>query len=174
MKRDKAIFFPPVAIAPQVGNEGNAPWIDPSYIPAGPMRTTGKGSLPLPGNVPSGSAAAPIGTRTEYVSDPWHQATIVSSSNTPGGTVAVNPDQVPFLLAPTTQRNLLMLRNASTGGQNILVEFGKPCTPVTVLLLVPNQIVLFDEVVSQDDLYCACDVAGGVLAFGYSTIPNPA
>lgn len=166
--------FPGVSIAPQPGNDGNSPWVDKSYIPSGPQRTTsigGKALLPMPGLVPSGNAAAPVGQSTNYVSDPWHQATIVSASNTPG--VVANADQIPFLLAPTTQRNLLMLRNASLGGQNILVEFGKPCSTVTVLLLVPNQIILFDEVVSQDDLYCACDIAGGILAFAYSTIPNP-
>lgn len=163
--------WPRVAIGPQPGNDGNAPWIDPSYIPSGPMRTTGRPSLPMPGNVPSGNAGAPVGVGTNYVSDAWHQATIVSSSVAPAA--VANADQQPFLLAPTTQRNLLMFRNASAGGQNILIEFGKPASAVSVLLLVPNQVVLFDEVVSQDDLYAACDVAGGVLAFGYSTIGNP-
>ena len=164
-------FWPPVSVIPRIGNEGNPPWDDPSYIPSGPMRTTSRPATPLPGNVPSSSASQPIDAPTSWVSDPWHQATVVSSINTPG--VVATPDQQPFLLAPITQRNLLTVRNASVGGQNVFLEFGKPASTTTVIVLVPNQILLFDAVVPQDDLYAACDIAGGVLAFGYSTISPP-
>jgi hypothetical protein len=134
------------------------------------MRTTGKAALPFPGAVPSSNSGAPAGA-TNYIADPWHAATIVSATVAPAA--IANPDPQPFLVAPVTLRNLLMIRNASTGGQNVFLEFGKPCSLATVLILVPNQILLFDTVVSQDDLYAACDVAGGVLAFGYSTIAAP-
>ena len=103
--------------------------------------------------------------------DPWHSATIVSSRVNPSIVTAADPQ--PFLSAPNTRRNLLMFRNASTGGQNVYVEFGKVASVDTVLLLVPGQVVLFDEVVSQDDLYAACDIAGGLLVYGFSTISNP-
>lgn len=163
--------WPRVALGPQVGNDGNAPWWDPDYIPSGPMRTTSRPSLPLPGDVPSNGSGQPHLAPTNWVADAWHQATIVSSQVAPSA--VANPDQQPFLLAPNTLRNMLMLRNASVGGQNMFIEFGKPASAATVLFLVPNQIVMFDEVVSQDDLYAACDVAGGLLSFGYSTINNP-
>lgn len=157
--------FPPVRLGDRL------PPPDFGYIPSNPMRTTGVASLPLPGDVPSGNAGAPIGTPTNYISDPWHSATIVSSQVAPA--IVTAPDNQPFLLGPNTMRNLLMFRNASLGGQNIFIEFGKIASAASVLVLVPNQILLFDAVVSQDDLYAACDVAGGLLSFGYSTISAP-
>ena len=157
--------FPPVRLGDRL------PPPDLNYIPTNPMRTTKFAALPMPGNVPSSNSSAPPGTPTNYICDPWHSATIVSSQVAPA--IVTAPDSQPFLLGPNTQRNLLMFRNASVGGQNIFIEFGKVASPATVLILVPNQIILFDGVVSQDDLYAACDVAGGLLSFGYSTIGNP-
>lgn len=155
---------------PPVGLGDLKPPQDLSYIPSGPMRTTGKAALPFPGSVPSNLSAPPPG-QSNFIYDPWHAATIISATVAPS--VITNPDPQPFLVAPVTMRNTLMVRNASTGGQNVFLEFGKPCSVATVLLLAPNQILLFDTVVSQDDLYAACDVAGGILAFGYSTIASP-
>ena len=156
---------------PPVGLGDLSPPQDLSYIPSGPMRTTGKASLPFPGQVPSSNGPSAAPGQTNFIADPWHSATIVSATVAPG--VVANPDPQPFLVAPVTQRNLLIVRNASAGGQNVFLEFGKPCSASTVLVLVPGQILLFDTVVSQDDLYAACDVAGGILAFGYSTIATP-
>ncbi len=147
------------------------PWRDPNYTPSSPMRETSVGSalLPMPGVVPS-VRGGPQPGETTSIDDAWHQATVVSSINLPS--VITAPDQQAFLVAPSTRRNLLMIRNASTGGQNIFLEFGKACSTDTVILLVPNQILLFDTVVPQDDLYGACDVAGGRIAYGFSTIAN--
>lgn len=157
--------MPPVRYA-----SDREPWDDQNYIPTGPMRRPldGTGSRPLPGNVPTQGSPAP-GDAT-FVNDPWHPLTIVSSAVSPG--VVTAPDPQPFLSAPNTRRNMLMFRNASTGGQNIYLEFGKVPTTDTVMLLVPGQLIYLDYGVSQDDLYAACDVAGGRLAYGYSTINN--
>ena len=156
---------------PPVGLGDLSPPQDLSYIPSTPMRTTGKAALPFPGQVPSSNAPSAAPGQTNFISDPWHSATIISATVAPG--VITNPDPQPFLVAPVTQRNTLIVRNASTAGQNVYLEFGKPCSIATVLLLAPNQILLFDDVVSQDDLYAACDAAGGILAYGYSTIGSP-
>lgn len=147
-------------------------WVDRNYIPTSPMRTTERAAalLPFPGSIPS-MTGGPAPGQSTFIDDPWHVATIVSSVILPSA--LATPDAQPFLSAPNTRRNLLMFRNTSLGGQNIYLEFGKVPTADTVLFLVPNQIILFDTVVSQDDLYAACDVAGGRLGYGFSTISNP-
>lgn len=162
----------PAAPAVDTASQAWAPWPAADYIPSSPMRTTDAPSmelLPLPGDVPT--QGSPAQGSSTFVSDPHHYATIVSSTVTPGA--VATPDPQPFLVSPNTKRNLLMMRNASTGGQNIYVEFGKVASINTVLLLAPGGILYLDEVVPQDDLYAACDVAGGILAYGYSTISNP-
>lgn len=153
--------MPPVRYASDM-----QPWEDPNYIPSGPMRETSVGSLPLPGKVPTQGSPAP--GESAFIADPWHLATVVSSAINPDVVTAPNPQ--PFLNAPSTRRNLLIARNVSTGGQNIYLEFGKLPTKDTVLMLTPGGMLYLDTVVPQDDLYAACDVAGGRLAFGYSTI----
>lgn len=164
MTRDLRSRFP--AMPPVHYSSDRAPWEDPNYIPGTPMRAPAKGSLPMPGNVPT--QGSPATGDSTFIADPWHVATIVSAAVSPA--IVTAPDTQPFLSAPNTRRNVLMLRNASTGGQNIYVEFGKVATTDTVLFLVPNQTIYLDAVVPQDDLYAAGDAAGGRLAFGYSTI----
>lgn len=163
----------PVSPFPRVQLGDLEPWSDPNYIPAGPMRTTPVGGalLPLPGSLPSNNRNPAAGA-AQNIDDFWHQATIVSSAYSP--LIVTAPDPQSFLSAPNTRRNLLMLRNASTGGQIVYVEFGKVASTDSVLALVAGQIILFDEVVSQDDLYAACDVAGARLVYGYSTISKAA
>lgn len=147
------------------------PWEDPNYIPSGPMRETPAGSvlLPMPGQVPTSRSGASPGETTS-IDDAWHQATLISGVVTPAA--VANADQQPFLVAPNTRRNLLTVRNASVGGQNVYLEFGKAASTDTVILLAPNQILLFDNVVPQDDLYAAGDVAGARLVYAFSTIAN--
>jgi hypothetical protein len=67
---------------------------------------------------------------------------------------------------------MLGFRNASTGGQNLYIEFNGVATTGAWLKLTPGQIVLFDTVVPQDDLYVISDAAAGVFAYAYSTFPG--
>lgn len=162
--RSRFPAMPPVRFASDIG-----PWEDPNYFPGTPMRAPAGNSLPMPGNVPT--QGSPAKGESVFVADPMDLATIVSGAVSPGIVGSSDPTTTqPFLSAPNTRRNLLMARNVSTGGQNMFLEFGKPASTDTVLMLAPNQIVYIDGRVSQDDLYTACDVAGGRLAYGYSTI----
>ena len=63
----------------------------------------------------------------------------------------VTLDSALILPAPQNFRNLLMIRNA--GASTLYVEFGRDATPSATLELQPNQMVLFDTVVPQDDVY---------------------
>lgn len=77
-------------------------------------------------------------------------------------------DSVLFLTQPSAQRNMLGFRNASAAG-NIYINFGAQADANSWLRLAPNDMLLFDTVVPQDDLYAIADAAGCVLAVSYST-----
>lgn len=168
------------------------PWEDPQYIPPSPHNLPAKSNRPnqdsylitggrqliaedtaqgfggintmLPGSVPSSGA---LSQSAQSIRDSHHYANII------GGTVncLLAGVVVPtFLAAPITKRNLLSLRNSSPGAQNLFIDFARQASAQSWLVIPPGGLVIFDEVVPQDDLYVSCNVAGGVLAFGYSTI----
>ena len=64
---------------------------------------------------------------------------------------------------------MLAFRNASSGAQNIYISFGSQASTLNWLKLVPGQLVLFDAVVPQDDLYTIADGAAATLVYAYST-----
>lgn len=78
----------------------------------------------------------------------------------------------PYLLIlqqPHSKRNLLSFRHAGTLGF-IYIDFGQPPNVnSSVYVLTAGQILQFDTVVPQDDVYVASDqVAGLPLAYAYS------
>jgi len=76
----------------------------------------------------------------------------------------------PFLLEPSVRRNMLGLRNSqAAGGDVIFIGFGRNASAFSWLTLQPGQIVLFDTVVPQNDLYAISTTGIGVLAYAYST-----
>jgi len=81
----------------------------------------------------------------------------------------VSTTSYKFLDAPIGKRNMLGFRNASSGTQNLFIGFGAQATTSNWMKIVPGQLVLFDAVVPQDDLYVISDAAGAVFAFAYST-----
>ena len=83
--------------------------------------------------------------------------------------IAVGTTSIKFLDAPIGKRNMLGFRNASTGTQNIFIGFGAQATTSAWMKLTPGQIVLFDAVVPQDDLYVIADGASATFAYAYST-----
>lgn len=83
--------------------------------------------------------------------------------------VTVGTTSFKFLDAPIGKRNMLGFRNASGGGQVIYIGFGREATSNSWLALTAGTIVLFDAVVSQDDLYCVASAANATLAYVYST-----
>ena len=72
------------------------------------------------------------------------------------------------LPAPQNYRNLLMMRNA--GGNAMLIEFGREATSNATILLQPNQVLLFDSVVPQDDVNAITTAATSTLSLSFSNI----
>jgi hypothetical protein len=160
--------FPPVAFERTL-----EPYAHPQFIPGAPALNR----LPLgvhnPAMSPGGDSAivpgsaimqAPDDADPVPVRDSHHYAMLFGQTTAPGANVSSK-----FLDQPTGKRNLLMMRNSSASA-NVYVEFSKDATLTSVLRLVPNQMVLFDTVVPQDDLYALADAVGAVLSYSYSTI----
>lgn len=80
-------------------------------------------------------------------------------------TVSTTPLQV--LAASQNYRNFLAMRN--NGAANIFVEFGREASSNSTILLVPNQIILFDTVVPQDDV-SAVGSAASELSLSFSNV----
>jgi hypothetical protein len=83
--------------------------------------------------------------------------------------LVVGTTSIKFLDAPIGKRNMLGFRNASTGTQNLYIGFGAQATTSNWMKITPGQLVLFDAVVPQDDLYVIADAAGATFAYAYST-----
>jgi hypothetical protein len=82
--------------------------------------------------------------------------------------LTVGTTSVKFLDEPTGRRNMLGLRNASAGAQILYIGFNQDAVSTSWLSLTAGTIVLFDDVVPQDDLYVLSSLAGGILAYAYS------
>lgn len=80
------------------------------------------------------------------------------------------------LLAPTTFRNMLALRNLSTT-ETAQISFGTAANANSTFQLAPGAFAFFDEVVPQDDLYVNGTGAGNlsltVSTVGLPSIPPP-
>lgn len=143
--------FPPVAYDNQ-----RQPWGSPQFIP------------PHSASIPQGKgrSSAPGAGGISEVRNDHHYANVIDIS------VTVNELVSPRVLdRPSGLRNLLMLRNASAT-QTIFIGFGKEAVSTSTLSINAGQIVLFDTVVPQDDIFALASAAGGVLCIAYSTIPE--
>ena len=145
----------------------NVPQVLPSGYPHNlpPLRDRAKwspftglspGDAPPPGIAPGPGVA---------FYDPHHYASLIQ------GVVAVGVASIQILSEPVTRRNFLALRNSSPGAEIIFVSFGSPALLSSWLRLGANQIVLFDDVTPQNDLYAISDLATGQVSFAFSTIP---
>ena len=143
--------FPPVRYL-----NNRTPWSSPSYVPG------------TPHNLPQ----RPVATTADYptaaggtldVREIYRYASVVTVS------LNVSTTSIKFLDAPIGKRNFLGFRNASTGGQVLYIEFNAQATTGAWLAITQGQLVLFDTVVPQDDLYVVAGAAGAVLAYAYST-----
>jgi hypothetical protein len=54
----------------------------------------------------------------------------------------------------------------------LYIDFNSQATTGSWLAITAGQIILFDAVVPQDDLYVISSAAGGQLAYAYSTFPG--
>jgi hypothetical protein len=110
------------------------------------------------------AGTADFGAGEVAVTEPYRYASIVDL------TVTTSTVSVKFLDQPIGKRNLLGFRNTSaTPGEVIYIGFGRDANALSFLSLVPGQIVLFDTVVPQDDLYVASATGTPTLAYIYST-----
>lgn len=120
---------------------------------------TGMGT---PGDAPSTGPGAFPG---DWTYDPHHYAELIQ------GNLAVGLASVQLLSEPASRRNFLSIRNSSPGTEVIFVSFGSAASALSWLRLTANQIVLFDTVVPQNDIYVISDTATGAVAYAFSTIP---
>jgi hypothetical protein len=79
--------------------------------------------------------------------------------------ITTQPQQV--LAASQNYRNFLAMRN--NGAANIFIDFGRDASSVSTILLIPNQIILFDTVVPQDDV-SAIGAAASQLSLSFSSV----
>jgi len=65
--------------------------------------------------------------------------------------------------APSSYRNYLLIRNSSaTDTAVIYIDFGADATLNSAVILAQNEVILFDAVVPQDDIYVIGNEAGQV------------
>lgn len=78
-------------------------------------------------------------------------------------------ESVQLIQAQNVLRNLLFFRNASATA-NFYIDFGNQAGLNSALILQPGQIILFDTVVPQDDVYIYADAVNSILRYFYSTL----
>ena len=140
---------------PPINQSDWLPWNSPTYIPGSPH------NLPSANDI--GGASASVSPGTVPTREVYRYASLTSVA------ITVGVVSFKFLDQPIGKRNFLGFRNASTGGQNIYIDFNGAATTNSWIYLAPGTIVLFDTVVPQDDLYVIADIAGATLAYAYST-----
>ena len=123
----------------------------------------------LPNKV-SGTRFRPFGTGSDCDTPVWEEHRY---ARTGGSQYFSVPNGSSSLILPQGNglRNFLMMRNSSATA-NVYVDFGNNASLNTVLRLTANQIVLFDTVVPQEDIYAYGDAASAFLSIIVSSIPG--
>lgn len=85
---------------------------------------------------------------------------------------AVNQSSTPILTRPPNIRNFLYLRNSSVTA-NLYIEFGGVASASSAVRLEPNEQLILDAVVLQDDITAYADAANGQLSLMFSNIALP-
>ena len=131
------------------------PWSAPGTIEAVPQSARAAAAI-ASGSVVQARDAAPVREAHRYAQI--------------NGSVVFQtiPESALILPAPQNFRNLLMLRNA--GATAILIDFGRDATASSTIELQPNQIILFDTVVPQDDTYAISPGGISTLSVSFSNI----
>lgn len=135
-------------------------WNSPTFMPGSPHNLPKEAAIQ---ELRNNTAQFNFDGQTVNVRETYRYASLQDLSLTVGTT------SIKFLDAPIGKRNMLGFRNASTGTQNIFIGFGSQATTSAWMKLMPGQIVLFDDVVPQDDLYVIADAASATFAYAYST-----
>ena len=153
------------------------PWAAPNYIPGTPHNLS---QVPL-SSAQLRAAGAPTPTPEQAAStyraevrnlgviqdirENYRYASLLSISLT------IGTSSFKFLDAPIGKRNFLGFRNPSTSA-NIYIDFASQASTNSWLKLAPGVLVVFDTVVSQDDLYVISDTASTPFSYAYSTFPG--
>lgn len=74
----------------------------------------------------------------------------------------IGTSSLKVLDAPATYRNMLIIRNISGVGVNAFIDFGSDATQGSAIILAPDELILFDSVVPQDDIYAIGSAAGAI------------
>lgn len=142
--------FPPVRPLPTM-----QPWSAPQTIEAVPEVRTMRPAI-ASGAVVQASQSAAVREAHRYAQI---NGSVVFGTTTESQLV---------LAAPQNYRNLLMMRNA--GATAIFIEFGRDASPDATIQLQPNQIILFDTVVPQDDVLAISPGGLSTLSVSFSNI----
>jgi len=134
-------------------------WSSPTFLSSAPHNLPKEAAIAAAQN----TAQFSFDGQTINARETYRYASLQDVSLTVGTT------SIKFLDAPIGKRNMLGFRNASSGTQNLFISFGAQATTSNWLKLTPGQLVLFDAVVPQDDLYVISDAAGATFAYAYST-----
>ena len=147
------------------------PW-DSQHLPVQqiPGAPSAFGGMMVPGQRGAATAAGGFNLVQDVKGafDPHHYAEI-ASIYVPA---ALASGSVLALGQSDSLRNFLLLRNVASTA-NVYIDFGNSASSISPLKLTPGQIVLFDVVVPQNDIYVYGDASDGAAAVAYSTILKP-
>ena len=135
------------------------PPIDPGpFLPPWPGVDSPRLSRPIPVSPPysgGGGVSIPPGTPETFSTQ---KTAVLNGSRI----FAVMTASQKVLDAPSTYRNFLLIRNSSTAATVVYIDFGGDASLNSAIRLAQNEIILFDAVVPQDDLYVIGDAAGQI------------
>lgn len=126
------------------------------------------GVVAPPGLIMPPTASGPALSQNTVV-DMARFATLNGTKFVSVGTTSVLAVSAP---AANTARNSLMIRNPNAVAV-LYVDFGQSATANSVVSLQPGEIMLFDAVVPQDDVYVLSDTAASVASLAWSSFALP-
>lgn len=130
---------------------------------AGVFPSAAGGSAYAPGNAPPVNG---VPVQVTWVASAHQYAWVTTQQ------FAVGLASILTITEPVNFRNFLAIRNASSSATaDIYIDFGRPASVSdSWLRLQKDEMVLFDAVVPQNDVYVICDEAGGSVVVAYSNI----
>lgn len=147
---------------------GLNPWSQPQSLDQLPRDFT-----PAMGPLVGRAGAGPMGGVTpgeispdvQTIRDPHRYARLSGSAR-----LNVGVASSLILSSPPTFRNFLVIRNASATA-NVFIDFGIAAdVSRTPIRLIPNAMLIFDDVVPQDDVFAIADAAGGIVGISFSNV----
>lgn len=143
------------------------PWRGPNFTPPLPGRPVNPNNT----NFDQSATQPPIpndgveAVREDFRFAHINNITLIAPFVTPAPN---QPGSILFLSQPNTKRNFLGLRNLMNAGI-LYIDFGQPASQNSLIAVQPGQLIIFDSVVPQDDLWASFDqVGGGTFTYGYS------